>query len=74
MGLGLEGVCVEEPAAEGNLDAELVFLVAFALERHIAVAAGLGVGERRPGDTGERRRLVEVAVEAVEDPVEFGNL
>ena len=40
----------------------------------IAVVVGLGVGERRTGDAGERRRLVEVAVEAAEDPVEFGNL
>ena len=44
VGLGLEGVGVEQPATEGDLDAELVLFVALAFEGEVAVAIGLGVG------------------------------
>ena len=48
---GLEGVGVEDPAAEGNLDAELVLLVAFAVER----GEGGVVGVARTARRGRRR-------------------
>src|ERR1035438_6922501 len=71
---GLEGVGVEEPAAPWNFEAQLVFFIAFAAEWNEAGVAGLREGESGAGDAGERRRLVEVAVEAAQDPAEFGNL
>ena len=39
---GLEGVGVEEPVAEGNLHAELVLFVAFAVQRREGRIAGVG--------------------------------
>ena len=51
-----------------------MFLIALAAERDEAGVAGLGESEGRPGDAGERRRLIEVSVEAAENPAEFGNL
>ena len=69
----LEGVGVEQPAVEGNLHAELVLLVALAVEWDEGGVVGAGEGEDRAGGGEERRRLVEVAVEGAEDPVETGN-
>ena len=79
---GFEGVGVEEPAAEGNLDAELMLFVAFTVERGEAGAGAEGevleaagaVGDGGGGTAeGEQRwRLVEATVEAAEDPVESG--
>ena len=60
VGAGLESVSVEEPAAPGNLQAELVLLVALAAQRNKAGVAGLRVGESGPGEAGERRRLDRV--------------
>ena len=70
---GLEGVGVEEPAAEGDLDAELVLFVALAVEGGEGGVVGLRELDDGAGGGEERRRLVEAAVEAAEDPVEFGN-
>jgi hypothetical protein len=80
---GLEGVCVEEPAAVGDLDAELVLFVAFAVEWREAgacadgevldAAGAVGDGGGGAAEGEQRRGLVEAAVEAAEDPVEFGD-
>ena len=45
----LEGTGVEQPAAEGNLQAELVLLVALAMQRDEGGAVGIGVGEDGAG-------------------------
>ena len=74
FGAGLEGVGVEEPAVEGDLNAELMFFVAFSFEWDVAEAVVVGVVEQRTGDAGDCWWLVEVAVEGAEDPVEFGDL
>ena len=70
---GLEGVGVEEPAAEGNLDAELMLFVALAVERGEGGVVGLANCDDGAGGGEQRRGLVEAAVEAAEDPVEFGD-
>ena len=44
---GLEGVGVEQPAAEGNLHAELMLFVALAVERGEVGVVGLGEVRRR---------------------------
>src|ERR1039458_290272 len=69
----LEGVGVEQPAAEGNLHAELVFFIAFAVEGYEGGVVAVGEGEDRAGGGNERRRLIEAAIKAAEDPVEFGD-
>ena len=71
---GLEGVGVEEPAAEGNLHAELMLFVAFAVEGDEVGVVGLGELDDGTGGGEQRRGLVEAAVEAAEDPVEFRDL
>src|SRR5207248_1491097 len=62
------------PAAEGDLDAELMLFVAFAVEGDEVGVVGLG--ELDDGTSGgeQRRGLVEAAIEAAKDPVEFGDL
>src|ERR1700739_4599987 len=74
VGAGLERVGIEQPTVEGNLHAELVLFVTLAAQRDEAGVCAVRVCERRTGEAGERRRLVEVSVEPAEDPVEFGNL
>ncbi len=69
----LEGVGVEEPAAEGDLEAELMLLVALAVEGSEGGVVGVGEGEDGAGGGEERRGLVEAAVEGAEAPVEFGD-
>ncbi len=70
---GLEGVDVEYPATKGDLDAELVLFVAFAVERSergVVLVCELHDWAR----CGEKRwRLVVAAVEGAEDPVQFGD-
>ena len=71
---GLEGVGVEQPAAEGDLHAELVLFVALAVERGEGGVVGCCAKcEDGAGGGEQRRRLVEAAVEAAEDPVESGD-
>ena len=66
---GLEGVGVEEPAAEGDLYAELVLFIALTVEGEKGGVVGLGELDEGAGCGEQRRRLVEAAVEAAEDPV-----
>ena len=73
VGAGFEGIGVEEPAAVGYLNAKLVLFVALAVERCEAGVGGLRVLDERAGGGKQRRGLVEAAVEAAEDPVEFGD-
>ncbi len=68
---GLEGVGVEQPAAEGDLDAELVLFVALAVERLKSVLLACANCDDGASGGEQRRRLVEAAVEAAEDPVEL---
>ena len=58
---------------EGNLHAELVLLVALAVEGDEGGVVGVGEGEDRAGGGDERRGLVEASIEGAEDPVEVGN-
>ena len=51
---GFEGVGVEEPAAEGDLNAELVLFVAFAVERGEAGACAEGEVLEVAGAVGDR--------------------
>lgn len=69
-----KGVGVEKPAVERDLDPKLMLFVALTFEGDVAGAVGLGVGEGVGGDAGERWRLVEVSVEAAEDPVQARDL
>jgi hypothetical protein len=70
---GLEGVGVEQPAAEGDLDAELMLFVALAVEGREVGVVGLRELHDGAGGGEEGRGLVEAAVEATEDPVQFGD-
>src|SRR5271154_3464601 len=63
-GQGLEIVCVDGPAAEGNGDAELVFFVALAVQRNEAQVLVGGELQQRAGDGLQRRRLIKVAVKS----------
>ena len=82
----VEGVMVEEilgtsekiagvecPAVEGNGDAKLVFFISFSVERNKAQILIVGGFKERTGNRQQRRRLVEMAVEGAENPVELGN-
>ena len=46
---GLEGIGVEEPAAVGNLQAELMLLVALAVEWDEGGVVGVGKGQDGAG-------------------------
>ena len=70
----LKVIGIEQPALIGNLHAELVFFVALAVERFKAGVVGVGVVDDGPGRGEQRRGLIEAAIEAAEDPVQFGNL
>src|SRR5271168_2146087 len=61
-------VGVDGPALEGNGDAELVFFVAFAVERNEPQVFLVDQGKEGAGGSDERRRLVEMTVEAAENP------
>ncbi len=67
---GLEGVRIEQPAAEGNLYTKLVLLIALSVQRSKAGVVRLRVLDDRPCRRKQRWRLVEAPVETAEDPVE----
>src|SRR5579862_6392891 len=70
----LEIVDVERPPAERNRHAELVLLIAFAVQRNerqlVTVLDGL---KQRSGQRIERRSLVVVTVKCAESPIDTGN-
>ena len=59
-----EVVDLQRSTAVGNLNAELVLLIALAAKRDEAGVEGIGVGYQRPLDTNQRRSLVVAAIEA----------
>ena len=69
-----EGVGVDDPSTERNLDAELMLFIVLAMERRERGVVAVGEGEHRAGGGDQRRRLVEAAIGAAEDPGEFGDL
>ena len=70
----LKGVDVEEPSAIGDLDAELMLFVAFAVEWGEGGVIGFGELDEWARGGEERWGLVEAAVEAAEDPVDVNLL
>src|SRR6185312_568507 len=69
---GTEVAGVDRPSDGWNRDADLPFLITFAVqrqERHVALAC---VGEQRSGERIERGRLVVLPVEASHCPGETG--
>ena len=70
-GAGEEIIGVEGPAAEGDSDAELMFFIALAMKRDEAQILGAGRLQERAGNREQRRRLIKMAIEAAENPVEF---
>ena len=70
---GLEGVGVESPSAIRNRDAQLVLAVAFAVQRAKREVLAVRQVEERSRRGQQGRRLIEVAPEAVKDPVQTGH-
>ena len=72
-GAGLEGVGVNRPPAKRDDDAELVFLVSLSGKRDKSAVACCAEFEERSGGRHQWRRLVKVAVEGAERPVQTGH-
>jgi hypothetical protein len=64
--VGLEVIGVEDPPAERDGNAELMFFVAFTGERQEAAAGRLALRDQRTGDGFDRRCLIVVPVEGTE--------
>ena len=72
--VGLKVIGIENPSAVRDGDAELMFFVAFTVQRDEAQALLSGVLEKsRAGNGLDRRRLVVVSVEGAECPANFRN-
>src|SRR5271166_4754148 len=74
VGAGFVVVSAEHPTPQRNRDAYLPFDIAFTAQgneptKSLLVGKSLQLARRR----GKRRRLVEVAVEPAERPVQMGN-
>ena len=72
--LVLKGVDVEHPTVQRNGDAELVFVIALAADGAEGKTLAAGQVEQWAGSGQERRRLIEDAVEAAEDPLQTRDL
>src|SRR5947207_1360424 len=72
-GAGEEIAGVQCPAMERNGDAKLVLFIAFTVERNEAQVLIAGGLQERTGNRKQRRRLVEMPVKSVKNPVQFGN-
>ena len=70
--LGVKVIGIDHPALHGDRDADLVFLVALAVQRQEAQVAILRVLEQRPAERRQRRRLVVLAPKSAQDPVQLG--
>ena len=68
----LQDPALEDPAGEGNRDAELIFVVALSAQRAEGQALAGGQILQRAGGGQQRRRLIEDPVEAAEHPVDAG--
>ena len=64
-------VGVDSPASKRNGDAKLVFFVSLAMERDESQVLVGNELQKRSGYGEKRRRLIEVAVEAAKDPIQF---
>src|ERR1700723_108602 len=70
-----EIVAVQQPAANGDRDSQLMFFTAFAMKglkgsRVAGSRDALKKTEKRPGKGHQRRRLIKVAPEGTEHPVQ----
>ena len=74
MSVGFEVVDVNSPSTIRNVYAELMLLVALALKRDEAAIVGFAEIQQRTRNGNQRRRLIVVAVESAESPVEAGNV
>ena len=72
--VGAEVIGVEDPSAKGDGHAELMLFVALAVERNESQIVGIGKMQQRPGSGDQRRRLIIVAIESAESPVEMRNV
>ena len=68
--VGAEVVGVEDPPAKWDGDSELMFFVSLAVEFDKSEIVGGGKLQQRAGGRDERGRLVVMAVEGAEGPVE----
>src|SRR4029077_133438 len=72
--VGLEIVRVENPTTIGNGDSKLMLFVALSLKgEETTIVRGAKLLQRAP-DCEERRRLVVVAVEGAERPIQAGDI
>lgn len=65
-----EVIGVNNPSVEGDGDAELMLFVAFSVKRNESQIVRIGEFNQRAGRCNQRRRLIVVAVERSEGPVE----
>ncbi len=70
---GLEGIDIEQPATVGDLHTELVLLIPLPVQQFKGRIACRGKLHDRSLCREQRRRLIEAAVEAPEDPVQLRN-
>jgi hypothetical protein len=69
--VGFEVVGIEHPSAVGDVDTELMFLVAFARQRAESETLLLGVVDKGgTRNSFNRRRLIVVSVECAERPMQ----
>src|SRR6202166_3497267 len=74
VGAGFEIVHVENPAAIGNGDSELMFFVALSAKGEETAIVQVAKLLERPSNREEGRRLVVVAVEGAEGPIQAGDI
>src|SRR2546429_9958731 len=73
-GVGLEIVRVENPTAIRNCDSELMLFVALSLKgEETTIVRGAKLLQRAP-KCEKRRRLVVVAIEGAEGPIQAGDI
>src|ERR1700735_69894 len=75
VGTGFEIVGIQGPAAKGNCDAKLMFLVALTVQRlKRQLRSAFDEVQQGSGNRGQRRGLIIVAVERTEDPIPVRDL
>src|SRR6202049_3310502 len=74
VGAGFEIVHVENPAAIGNGDSELMFFVALSAKGEETAIVQVAKLLQRPSNREQGRRLVVVAVEGAEGPIQAGDI
>src|SRR5271163_4318352 len=71
LGVGMKMIHIDRPARNWNRQSELVFLIAFAVQRYKSQIIGLREFEQRTAQRGERRRLIVLSPEAAQYPIDF---